>query len=274
MRTLQLDAAKEIITDRSYDAALPDIWRRTNRRVHLLKLSRLLMAAEVLTIKEIHDICRQSHDLVHLSGVHKIKYDGAKAGELRFFWGGLWGEDTVINQVPHLKDYIAAVCENSSYRAGKAKRPMGLLQNLFFPLHGSPSRRHGPIPWRTKEWHAARKPAPLLPRIEFYPFLTETPQAEHALLLAVDKIVPKGLNADTRADVCQDLLVDIISGDLTLAELHAAVPVYIRRFFKRNSAWKHLSIDAPIFGNGTCTLADVLAAETNSDDTYDATITS
>ena len=89
--------------------------------------------------------------------------------------------------------------------------------------------------------------------------MTEQATEEHALLLAVDSVVPKGLNTDTRADICQDLLVDILSGELTLSALRASVSTYIRRFFRKNVSWAHVSLDAPIFGGGKRTLAEVLA---------------
>jgi len=149
------------------------------------------------------------------------------------------------------------VCELSSVRAGKATRPYGLF------LKSSGSR----YPWRTPEWYAEHRPkkAPFVPVSEFYPFITGTPTEEHELLLAVDRLVPKGLNSDTRSDICQDMIVAILSGTVDLENLKDATPKYVKEFFKMfPMKYGHLSLDMPLTYGGdemNKTIADTVAAE-------------
>lgn len=56
----------------------------------------------------------------------------------------------------------------------------------------------------------------------FYPYLVHNPRDDDQstrLLLRVHDAVPKNLPADIRADLCQDLLVAILSGDMEESEL-------------------------------------------------------
>lgn len=263
MLELSLDKAKEIIIEPIFIE--PDLmgWGAAGgRNTNLLKFTRLLMAAEVYTINEIQTITKNSHDLVHLSGVHKFRYSSpnCKAEELRWFWTGIYHNDELMRQVYGLRQYIIDVCEASAFRAGKSRRPYG----LFFGTGGS--MRHYNHPWRTPEWYAARQPKkiPHIPVSEFYPFISGSPTEDHDLLLAVDALVPKGLNNATRADICQDMLVAILSGETTLENLADSRPKYMKQFFKQfPGKYGHLSLDAPIdFGDGTFrTIADTIAAE-------------
>jgi hypothetical protein len=248
MREVSLERAKEIITE--------PIAELGGRSQNLLKFSRLIMEAEVETIDEIQAISKDSHDLVHLSGVHKFKYSPLKADELRYFWGWLWSSN-LIKSVKGLRDYIAMVCEASAFQSGRRRRPYGLLYGSDRPFYGSK-------PWRTPEWLEARKvKKPLfVPLSEFYPYVSTRSTDEHEFLLAVDALVPKGLNNEFRADICQDMIVAILTGETTLENLRDATPKFIKQFMKQMpSKYGHLSLDMPLVQGENFTLGDTIAAE-------------
>lgn len=262
MQELSLEIAKEIVIEPVPDmSGMTSIFYKPGRAASMLKFTRLLMASEVYTINEIDKIQKECHDLSHLAGVHKFPKRVAKADETRWFWTQLWREDNVINQVKGLKQYIIDVCEASAFRAGHATRPYG----LFLGYGGS--MRHHNHPWRTAEWYEERRPIriPFQPLTEFYPYISVTPTEDHDLLLAVDRLVPKGLNPDTRADVCQDMLVAVLSGEVTLDNLAGERPKYMKQFFKMfPTKYGHLSLDMPLsFGGDEMnkTLAETIAAE-------------
>lgn len=261
MNELSLEKAKEIIAEPvNLDHVALGFCPSPGRQASMFKFTRLLMSSEVYHLDDIRSISKESHDLVHLSGVHKFRYEPptTKAAELRYFWGLLWSDGRAFNQYPDLRKYIVDVCETSAFKGGWAKRPMGL-----FLTNGL--RQHN-YPWRTPEWYADRQP-PKIPYqnlTEFYPFISTTPNEDHELLLAVDALVPKGLNSNTRADVCQDMIVAILSGEATLENIAGQRPKYMKQFFKMfPTKYGHLSLDAPLMLNGESptTLGDMVAAE-------------
>lgn len=64
----------------------------------------------------------------------------------------------------------------------------------------------------------------------FYPFISR--ESDHHLLMAVHSAVPKNLDRTVRADLCQDLLVGVMSGDIHLENLRDAIPLYAKEAFK------------------------------------------
>lgn len=198
--------------------------------------------------------------LVHLSGVHKFKIGNLKADELRWFWTRLWGEGKFIDSVVGLRDYIGTVCENRRDKRGHPNRPYGLFSSDLVGFNSGFSTS-GHLPWRTPEWYEARKPVrlPKEPLTEFYPYITAQPTEEHNFLIAVDSLVPKALPNQTRADVCQDMIVAILSGDVTLENLKDGLPKYLKMFLKGSpSKYGHLSLDAPAGRNDERTLAQAI----------------
>jgi hypothetical protein len=238
-----------------YDCAGP------GRNEALFKFTRLLMESEVPTIPAIHQITKQSGDLIHLTGLHKKPGGGNydKARELRMFWTRLWLEDRFIYTVPHLRDYIATVCEAHRDKRGHPNKPFGLFLEDF--IKGTGRSDLSNTPWRTPEWYEARYPIKLSvePLTEFYPYITKQPTEEHNFLLAVDALVPKYLPNHTRADVCQDMIVAVLSGEVTLENLKDGLPKYLKQFMKgAPSKYGHLSLDHPASYGDERTLGQVL----------------
>lgn len=54
-----------------------------------------------------------------------------------------------------------------------------------------------------------------------YPFIIK-PRAEHEELLAINSLVPKGLPDDMRGDVCQELMLEIYQGKLSIEALRGS----------------------------------------------------
>lgn len=265
MQNPELQIAKEIVADPKIDAAKEITWfnRPAGHVAACWNFTKTLQEAEVGSMTEIDRLMRQSIDLTHLCGVHKksqkkgagivpgFKWAQLKAEEMRDFFGVLWQHEQVLKSEPGLKDYIQFVFEGSVHKAGRSRRSlrMFLLDDV---------RR----PWQTPEWYEQRKPirVPVIPVTEFYPYLTAQPTEEHDLIMAVDRLVPKGLPNQTRADVCQDMLVAIITGEVSLENLKDAVPKYVKQFFKNFAPkYGHLSLDYPVRTGDDRTLKDLIA---------------
>lgn len=263
MNELSLDKAKEIITE-------PSPIEMDGRSRSMLNFTSMLREAEVYTFSEIEQIKNASHDLVHLSGVHKFRYNmpSMKCEDLRVHWTRWWGNDDLLKAVPWLKRFIIDTCEASAYGAGKSRRAYG----LFLGCSGFDNGESGILrrPWRTPEWieeHRIKRPV-FVPLTEFYPFITAQPTEDHEFLLAVEALVPKSLPKHIRGDICQDMIVAILTGDATLENIRDAVPRYIKWFLKKEpSRYGDLSLDTPMrgsnYGGGTNikTLGESIAAE-------------
>ena len=62
-----------------------------------------------------------------------------------------------------------------------------------------------------------------------YPYCTGGPGYGNALLMSVNAVVPKRIPNDARADICQDLLLAILDGDLKLEDLIRAVKQAVQK---------------------------------------------
>lgn len=82
------------------------------------------------------------------------------------------------------------------------------------------------------------------------------------LLEAIDEVVPKGLPQQLREDVCQEMLVDILSKKFSIRNAHNHVKDYIRAGYKDSAQNQFLeSLDRPVGDpDGDFTLLDTLDA--------------
>jgi hypothetical protein len=83
-----------------------------------------------------------------------------------------------------------------------------------------------------------RKPRMVNPKqaLLAYPYIS-TPRPEHADLLAINAIVPKGIPDHMRADICQEIMVAILEGRTTLDALRAqnkSGAYFIKKFWHDN----------------------------------------
>lgn len=79
-----------------------------------------------------------------------------------------------------------------------------------------------------------------------WPFLSQAATREHELLLKVDCAVPKSLPHQMREDVCQDLIVSVLSGEVSIDQLQGSVAKHIANVFKMHpTKYGPLSLDQP-----------------------------
>lgn len=103
------------------------------------------------------------------------------------------------------------------------------------------------------EWREAIKPRRVATpkRVDLqYPYI-QSVRGEHAQLLAVNALVPRGLPDHMRGDICQEIMLALWQGETTLDELKhdkSAVNRFIREFRKANleGGGYVLSLDTPM----------------------------
>lgn len=122
-----------------------------------------------------------------------------------------------------------------------------------------------PIPETARQTHRAWRKivCDTEPMTTHYPF--HKGNIDNNLLWLVHNAVPKHLDEDIRADVCQDVIVSIISGDYHHYQMSQAVRVCLKRHRAMYcDRWKTVSLDAPIYdkfgGETKLTLKDFLKA--------------
>lgn len=192
---------------------------------------RAAMDVEVPTLTELNKLSVVANDDAHLCGFH-AKFGWNRMG-MQGFFGRILQSPTVMERVAGLEDYIHWVFENTPH-------------SFPFILTRISETSH----WSNRDWRKVRKQR-IAPMAEVYPYVTTTPTEDHELLLAVDRLVPKNLHADARADLCQDIIVQILVGELSLDNLRDAP----RRYFQKAmtaapNKYGALSLDAPqMFGD-------------------------
>lgn len=175
-------------------------------------LTSLIKASQILT------------DPVHYCGFHTT----INRQTLQGFCSRLWLSPNVLSMEPNWKDYLRFLLTNSRCHV------LSLQRIREFD-------RQARRPWRMLYR------IPLQPVAEFYPFITGKPTNDHDLILAVDSLVPKTIPSEVRADVCQDMIVAILTGETTLDNLRDSKAQFIKRVFRDTpSKYGHLSLDAPL----------------------------
>lgn len=103
------------------------------------------------------------------------------------------------------------------------------------------------------------------PYAHHYPFLVhDTKRVDWGrdLTTKINALVPRGLPPDIRADVSQDLIIDILEGNLTLDEIDGNMKGAVRKVFKMHpTKYGPLSLDAPLPGMNDVRLMDVISDE-------------
>lgn len=99
----------------------------------------------------------------------------------------------------------------------------------------------------------------LEPALTTWPFVRSFDNDDYALLKAVNDLVPRSIPEHVRADVCQDILMDIVSGTISLEFVPLRLKKYTRNAYGfAPSKFGPKSLDSFIFGSEGRTLADVL----------------
>lgn len=107
-----------------------------------------------------------------------------------------------------------------------------------------------------------RKERELAPPALAYPFLASNRRTpERDLLRKVNAVVPHYLPPDRRADICQDLLVAVLCGDLDEDALGLSSKDFVKHVLRQfPTQFGDLSLDAPI-GDTDLKIMDTLEAE-------------
>lgn len=225
--TLDLDKVKSLVVEvaqRPDKEFIPMVRYRgaiSIQRVRaLLSFVLSMKEANVCTTVKICKVSADSRDLIHLEGLHAPVQNST----LYSICSRLNDNPRFMEPYHGLREYIYEI---ASYHSSAAR-------SLFF----SPPTR---ISWTSTDtkwaWRkAARKPflirqkdAPL-----FYPFAAPKSQEvkDCELLMAVHEVVPKGLPTQLRGDICQELIVNILCGDLKFANLQDNPQRYIKQLMK------------------------------------------
>lgn len=113
-------------------------------------------------------------------------------------------------------------------------------------------------PWRTvakkpvKQWSSSSDVKHIC-----YPF-TACAHSD-SLVGRVHGMVPKGIPQEIRGDLCQDLMVAVLSGDLEVENVPDAIEKYLRAARKfLPSASRVLSLDAPLYGDTERTMHETI----------------
>ena len=102
------------------------------------------------------------------------------------------------------------------------------------------------MPWRGA-LTPRRKPNAIGIQASFYPYLIhEAKQDDHELLMLVNNAAPKHVPEQMRADLCQDMIVAILSGEMDKTELEGSVKEYTKKIYQMfPTRYGPLSLDHP-----------------------------
>jgi hypothetical protein len=76
-----------------------------------------------------------------------------------------------------------------------------------------------------------------------YPYIRGTPKDEHVSLMEIHKLLPKYLPADFKGEICQDIFVALLSGEVTMANLPDHISSYVKKARKNMPEYGTLSLD-------------------------------
>lgn len=99
-----------------------------------------------------------------------------------------------------------------------------------------------------------------------YPYVKHAETPEHKLLFDVHRMLPKGLPHEIRGDLCQDLIVAVLSGETTIENIPEVVAKYARDARKiLPDRWRNVSLDDILPGTENLTRLDAMAGEVNDE---------
>lgn len=182
-------------------------------------------------------------------------------GDARQVFLGLRWKDGVV--CPHCGwDKVYEYTSRQIYRCGKCEKQFSETTHTFFRSRKLPFKtillalatlKTGTNPWRLSQAidvnyrtaiAIAQKvnsvmslPPPEPLRYHnvsdtHYPYVIGRKLEGTELVLAVNNVVPRSLPEQIRSEVCQDLLVAILSGELDAADLGKKASVYLKKAFR------------------------------------------
>jgi len=210
----------------------------------LFAVTRFLRDNEIMKFAQAESFLTPLETERHTAGLHKRVY----AGSLLSFFRRMRQCPDVCDMDAGLEDYICEVLEN---QAGFTK------YIRLDPIPATSTDHHTQRAWRlVRTPRAIRKEQERLS--EFYPYLPKSLGIEDNLLRTIHEAVSRGLPDDIRADLCQDLVVSVLSGDVSLENVREAIPLHLRTHRRMYAdRWRLLSLETPI-GDGDMTIGDTL----------------
>lgn len=218
---------------------------------------------EVMTTGQAFKIGKESHDLLHVCGRHAPMQQMSLAA----FIGRVINSPDVWRDVEprmqeYIRDFIAQQGGNFAILTTERRRidaiaKLGVRTRRAYRI--DPNRKtRAQVKQEKAAWEEKfGEPLPTVP--SFWPFAVRQAPDEHTMLQEIDRLT-RGVPEQWRQDVCQDLVVAVLSGEVTLPNLKDAVKEHIGRVFKMHPIkYGDVSLDAPIHGDGTRTLAELLA---------------
>lgn len=172
---------------------------------------------------------------------------------LRGFAARLYDNPKVYGELPALKEYL-----DSIVRPWERHGRLTPVSEITYR-----SRNMGAGGWRLLGRRQVvgnvREKAPVL----VYPFLIhDGGKPEHDLLRKVNAAVPKYLDADLRADICQDIMVGILCGDFDPDNLNLPAKEMTKRVQRMfPTKYGPLSLDAVMPGTDDFRLIDTITEE-------------
>ena len=185
----------------------------------LLNITCSAMEFKADTAAQVVKLTKYAPKIAHLNGIHRP----VQSLGMQSFLSRLMQTRTLTKNIKGMADYVAHLFEHSRIRVQ--------LEQLSEEVGDARS-------WRAKPWRRLIKSEPKEPLREFYPYCAVAPDDPGAeLLLTVHNLVPTGINDQVRADFCQELIVKILSGEMSLRELRERQYAEIKRL--RSDEYKH-----------------------------------
>lgn len=106
----------------------------------------------------------------------------------------------------------------------------------------------------------------------YWPYMTSDDPRYTGLIRAVNEAVPRTLPDGIRADVCQEIVVSVLTGEIPEVQIASTVRAHLKKHFKQfpTKAYGVLSLDAPIYSDRDLRLVDTLDAESVAERIRDA----
>lgn len=207
-----------------------------------------MMMAEVETTAEA-TLLSNNPDYSHLCGPVAKR----QTTQIYSILSRLRDHPNVTDNIPGLTGYV---------RDFSLKHKFALTQVSLV----DPTRRTN-ASWRIHADKGPRKSRILTPTADkslVYPFVIHRPKNDDGafdLMVEVNNAVSRGLPDHIRADICQDLIVAILSGEMDRSELKEEARYYTNKVLKMHPIkYGDMSFDEPIGDSGRA-LSEILTAD-------------
>ena len=86
----------------------------------------------------------------------------------------------------------------------------------------------------------------------FWPYMKANDPRYEGVIRDVNEAVPRTIADETRADICQEIVVSVLVGEITREQIKSAVQLHMRRHYKLfpTKGYQTVSLDAPIRSSG------------------------